>query len=146
MPRKAKPLPLPLIDPASSPAPGVRAMLIRRTKLKYPKMSEAQLARYAGCSRSNVHQVLTTFLARRSETELRDFQANKADIYDAVQLRALESVTDAKLQEPSATSLVTAAAILEDKARLVRGQATNHQYHGVVGCSGAHPPAGAIAR
>ncbi len=65
MPRKAKPLPLPLINPARRPAPGVRAMLIRRTKLKYPELSESQIARYVGCSPSNVHQVLTTFLTIR---------------------------------------------------------------------------------
>jgi AraC-like DNA-binding protein len=65
MPRKAKPLPLPLIDPASRPVPGIRAMLIRRAKLKYPELSESQIARYVGCSPSNVHQVLQSFLACR---------------------------------------------------------------------------------
>ena len=40
-------------------------MLIRRTKLKYPEMSESQIARYVGCSPSNVHQVLKSFLACR---------------------------------------------------------------------------------
>jgi hypothetical protein len=65
MPRKAKPLPLPLVNPASHPPPGFRAMLIRRTKLKYPEMSESQIARYVGCSPSNVHQVLKNFMAGR---------------------------------------------------------------------------------
>ena len=65
MPRKGKPLPLPLVDPASHPPPGFRAMLIRRAKLKYPEMSESQIARYVGCSPSNVHQVLQSFLACR---------------------------------------------------------------------------------
>ena len=65
MPRKGKPLRLPLVDPASNPPPGLRAMLIRRTKLKYPEMSESQIARYVGCSPSNVHQVLKSFLACR---------------------------------------------------------------------------------
>ena len=62
---KAKPLPLPLVDPASHPPPGFRAMLIRRVKMKYPEMSESQIARYVGCSPSNVHQVLKSFLACR---------------------------------------------------------------------------------
>jgi hypothetical protein len=65
MPRKAKPLPLPLIDPARRPVPGLRAMLISRTKLKYPELSESQIARYVGCSPSNVHQVLQSFMACR---------------------------------------------------------------------------------
>jgi hypothetical protein len=65
MPRKGKPLRLPLVDPASQPPPGFLAMLIRRVKLKYPEMSESQIARYVGCSPSNVHQVLKSFLACR---------------------------------------------------------------------------------
>ena len=65
MPRKGKPLPLPLVDPASHPPPGFRAMLIRRAKLKYPEMSESRIARYVGCSPSNVHQVLKSFMACR---------------------------------------------------------------------------------
>ena len=65
MPRKAKPLPLPLVDPASHPPPGFRAMLIRRIKIKYPELSESQIARCVGCSPSNVHQVLKSFLACR---------------------------------------------------------------------------------
>ena len=42
-----------------------------------------------------------------------------------MQMRALASVTQDKLRKSSAGSLVTVAAILEDKARLVRGQATS---------------------
>jgi len=64
MSRKPKPLP-PLVDPASHPPPGYRAMLIRRAKLKYPELSESQIARYVGCSPSNVHQVLQSFLRCR---------------------------------------------------------------------------------
>jgi len=60
MPRKPQPLP-PLIDPASRPRRGVRAMMIRRMKLKYPELSESQIARFVGCSPSNVHQVLQNF-------------------------------------------------------------------------------------
>jgi len=62
--RKAKPLPLPLVRLIKTP-PGFRAMLIRRLKLEYPEMSESQIARYVGCSPSNVHQVLKSFLACR---------------------------------------------------------------------------------
>ena len=132
MPRRSiKPVPGQIVrsrptlrESVAVPPKGVRAALIRRTKLRYPELSESQIARHVGCSPSNVHQVLKSFLVDRSEAELHDFQANKADIYDAVQLRALASVTQAKLQKSSAPALVTAAAILEDKARLVRGQAT----------------------
>ena len=108
------------------------APLIRRTKTRYPELSEAQIAKRVGCSPSNVHQVLTPFLHGHSEQELRDFQANKADIYDAVQMRALACVTQDKLRKSSAGSLVTAAAILEDKARLVRGQPTSLHVHALI--------------
>jgi hypothetical protein len=114
--------------PSNQPIPGRKrglAPLIRATKLRYPELSEAKIAKRAGCSPSNVHQVLSVFLRGHSEQELRDFQANKADIYDSVQLRALASVTQEKLRKSSAGSLVTVAAILEDKARLIRGQATS---------------------
>jgi hypothetical protein len=63
-------------------------------------------------------------LAEHTEDDLRAFQDNKADVYDAIQQRCLESVTSEKLRKTSAPGLVTAAAILEDKARLIRGQAT----------------------
>lgn len=101
------------------------APLIRKTKLRYPEMSEAQIARRVGCVPSNVHAVLSGFLGGHSQQDLRDFQANKAEIYDAIQHRILESITQDKLTKTSAPGLVTAAAILEDKARLVRGQATS---------------------
>ncbi len=58
MPRKAKPLPLPLVDPASHPPPGFRAMLIRRVKMKYPELSEPALMesnRYSTVAKSPLH-------------------------------------------------------------------------------------------
>jgi hypothetical protein len=52
---------LTLRDLTNPPPKGVRAMLIRRTKLKYPELSELQIARYIGCCPSNVHRVLKAF-------------------------------------------------------------------------------------
>ena len=83
MPRRAiKPVPGQIVrlqpsavEPGAVPPKGVRAALIRKTKLRYPELSEAEIAKRVGCSPSNVHQVLTTFLANRSEAELRNFQA-----------------------------------------------------------------------
>ena len=140
MPRRAiKSVPRQMMRPrltsgesAAVPPKGVRAALTRRTKLRYPELSESQIARHVGCSPSNVHQVLKSFLVDRPEAVLRDFQANKADIYDAVQMRALASVTQEKLRKSSAGSLVTVAAILEDKARLIRGQATSIHVHALM--------------
>jgi hypothetical protein len=68
--------------------------------------------------------VLSKFLGTTSESELRSFQGAKADIYDALQHKLLASLTDEKISKTNAVSAITGAAILEDKARLVRGQAT----------------------
>ena len=101
------------------------APAIRHLYERYPEMSQAAIARKVGCTSSTVSTVLKQYLNSTSEEELRQFQENKADIYDAIQHRALSTITNSKLRNASAQSLVTAAAILEDKARLVRGQATN---------------------
>jgi len=114
--------------PSNQPIPGRKrglAPLIRATKLRYPELSEGEIAKRVGCTPSNVHQVLSVFLHGHSEQELRDFQTNKADIYDALQFRAIACVTQEKLRKSSAGSLVTIAAILEDKARLMNGQPTS---------------------
>ena len=100
------------------------AAKIRRDAIKFPELSKSQLARRAGCHPSNVTGVLKGFLKSNTEEDLRDFQASKAEVFDAIQLRFLESLTPSKLAKSSALQSVTAAAILEDKARLVRGQAT----------------------
>ena len=100
------------------------APLIRRLHLDYPELTDSQIARKVGCSPANVGIVLRRFLGKHTTAELSSFQENKADIYDALQLKVLSSVTESKLRKTPAISLITGAAILEDKARLVRGQAT----------------------
>lgn len=92
--------------------------------MRHPELSHADIAKQVGCCPSNVTGVLKSFLGKHSADSLRDFQDSKADVYDALQLRALSSVTQVKLTKAPAQSLVLSAAILEDKARLVRGQAT----------------------
>lgn len=92
---------------------------------KYPELSQAAISRRLGCSDKTVSRVLSEFLRGHTEDDLRQFQAQRADIYDAVQMRSLSSVTDDKLAKASALQLVTAAAILHDKAALCRGQATS---------------------
>ena len=97
---------------------------IRKLKLRHPEMSHSDIARRVGCRPSNVTAVLKTFLGKHSEDELRQFQESKADVYDALQHRLLSSLTPAKIAKARVQEAITSAAILEDKARLVRGQAT----------------------
>ena len=79
----------------------------------------------------------------------RDFQANKADIYDVIQSRALASITQEHLDKCSAVQLVTAAAILEDKSRLVRGQPTSIHVNALMDVAAMlreHRESGTLAR
>lgn len=104
---------------------------IRKLKTKHPLMSNSEIARKVGCTPDNVGQVLSRFLGTRTVKnhsaaleELRANQLNTADIYDTVKFRFLASLDDAKIRKASAVQAVTAAAILHDKAALLRGQPT----------------------
>lgn len=122
MPPKVKPLP---DNTRINTANTGKAPAIRRMKLKYPELSEAQIAKQVGCSSVNVHNVLKRFLGKAHSTqELAEYQNAKADVYDALQMRYLMSITNAKINKTGVVALTTGAAILEDKARTIRGQAT----------------------
>ena len=113
------------IDVKKKPRKGERAALIRKLNLRYPELSDSELARRAGCSPSNVSQVLKSFLGNHTEEKLRDFQSNTANVYDALKMRFLESVTQAKLAKCPPGTAIISAGILHDKAALLRGQATS---------------------
>jgi hypothetical protein len=100
------------------------AAMIRKTYMRYPELNHSEIARRVGCVPQNVDDVLGRFLGNKKIEELRGFQTNKADIYDIKQLQLLESVTADKISKMQARDAIVGAAILEDKARLVRGQAT----------------------
>jgi len=111
------------VEPVAGRRKGT-APVIRKLKLRHPELTDSEIARRVGCRPSNVSGVLKTFLGKNSAKQLQEFQESKADVYDALQLRVLGAVTPAKLTKSPAQSLILSAAILEDKARLVRGQAT----------------------
>lgn len=118
---EAKPRIKPRINTANT---GV-APAIRKAKLQYPELTDTQIAKRVGCDPSNVHRVLARFLgSANTKADLADFQNSKADIYDALQHRFLMSISDADIAKAQLLPRVTASAILEDKARTVRGQAT----------------------
>ena len=100
------------------------APAIRRIATSYPELTGRAIARRVGVSPAYVSQVLTRFMSTTAE-DLRDFQENKADIYDAMAQRFLESVTSEKLAKTPATSAIVAVGILHDKSALLRGQPTN---------------------
>lgn len=98
---------------------------IRALKERFPEMAPSAIARRVGCDPSNVTRVLQTYLNGASIEDLRGFQENKADVYDSLQRSILESITAGDFVKAPLMARVTSAAILEDKARLVRGQATS---------------------
>ena len=101
-----------------------KASLIRKIKLKYPELTNTEIAKRVNCSETNVRQVLRLFLGDYNEEQLKEFQENKADIYDSIQHRLLQSISNDKLTKMQPYPAVVAAGILEDKARTIRGQAT----------------------
>lgn len=102
-----------------------KAPAIRKLKMLYPELSEKQIAKRVDCSPANVHQVLARFLANDyTQQDLRDYQNSKADIYDAIQMRIGTSVTKDDIAKAPLVARVTSMAILEDKARVIRGMAT----------------------
>lgn len=101
-----------------------KASAIINLKLEHPEMSEAKIAAVVGCDPSNVHRVIARFRTKYSSEQLADFQESKAEVYDALQLRALGSITDEDLANASVRDKAVAAGIWEDKARTIRGQAT----------------------
>jgi hypothetical protein len=106
-----------------------RSAQIRVLHDRYPELGASALARRVGVSRQAARSVLTRFLSDTTEDELRQFQESKADIYDAVQQRCLGSVTSKKLSTASVGTLVTAAAILQDKSQILRGLPTGMDVH-----------------
>lgn len=97
---------------------------IRKLKTRYPEMTQPEIARRVGCSVDNVYNVLRRYHRSTTETELREFQENKADIIDQLAHRVVLSVTDAKLKKMSASQAFVGLGILTDKSQLLKGLPT----------------------
>jgi hypothetical protein len=93
-------------------------------KLEHPELSDSKIAARVGCHPSLVSRVLAKFLGDHTQEELKDFQDNKANLFDALQLRTLMSITDEDIAKAPLLPRITGAAILEDKGRTIRGLAT----------------------
>jgi hypothetical protein len=109
--------------PKSSRPTGA-ARRIRKLKVQHPEFSDSDIARIVGCNSSNVSRVLKRFLGELNEGDVQTFQQRKADMYDALQVRMLGSITDADILKTPVGTRVISAGVLYDKAALTRGQAT----------------------
>lgn len=68
-------------------------------------------------------------MGTKSDAELRDYQDNQADVFDSLAFRLLGSLSQDKIDKTKPMEAITGAAILIDKSRLVRGQATGINVH-----------------
>jgi len=100
---------------ASNPIP-----LERLIELRQKGNSFADVGAIVGCSAQNVAERL----AKADLDGLELYSRHKAQVFEAKQRKILDAITDEKMDNMSAAQGVVAAAIFEDKIRLIRGQAT----------------------
>lgn len=88
-------------------------------------MPPSVIAKKVGCAKSNVSYVLNKYLNGIEPAELEDFRAEKANAFEALQLRTLASITDKDIRNASYLQRVTGAAIIQDKLQLMNGLPTS---------------------
>ena len=91
--------------------------------LKEKGLSHAQIGKVVKCSPQNITQRLQ---AEGLET-LAEYKENKDAVFEHLQQKIIKSIADEDIKKAPFGSRVTAAAILEDKIRLVRGQSTENK-------------------
>lgn len=106
-----------------------RSAQIRVLHSKYPELGPSALARRVGVKPSTAHGVLKRFLQDSSEQDLRAFQSSKADVFDSISMRALGSITEAKLRKASAPALMMVAGTAHDKVQILKGLPTGLDVH-----------------
>ncbi len=113
--------------PADKPKPryGHRAELIRQLHDRNPKMPPSVIAKKVGCAPGHVTDTLKRYLNGIQLSDLDEFRSDKPAIFEAIQHRTLASISDEHLANASYLQLVTGAAILEDKLRLMSGLPTS---------------------
>ena len=106
-----------------------RSAQIRVLHSKYPELGPSALAKRVGVKPQTAFTVLKRFLTNNTENELRSYQANQADVFDSVAMRAIGSITDEKLRKASAPALTMVAGTMIDKSRVIRGLPTGMDVH-----------------
>jgi len=92
------------------------------TAQHHPNLSTREIGAIAGTDHAYVIRTLERYGIDKETTER--FKTNRADIFAGVQEKFISSITVEDLQKASLYQKVTAAAILYDKERLERGQAS----------------------
>jgi hypothetical protein len=90
--------------------------------------NEAQTAKDLGVSRNAVRKRRKA-LGEFAMVSAEQWNTKKVDTFRDLQRRLVTSITHGDIMKSSAAQRVTMAAILEDKIRLMEGQATAHIEH-----------------
>ena len=80
------------------------------------------IGRIVNVTKSAISQRFTK--ARYTPDRLREFRESKAEIYEYVQERLINSLTPSDLRRMAPDRRIWSIAVLEDKIRLIRGQST----------------------
>ena len=86
------------------------------------KLSYRQAETLTGVSKSKIHELIQE---AKANPDLQLFKNNKADVFEAVQAKLINLADDETLKKMLERRGFTDTAILEDKIRLIRGQATS---------------------
>jgi transcriptional regulator len=98
--------------------------------LAYKKkgLSHSEIGKMVGCSEQNVSNRIQSL-----ELEsLENFRNHKDSVMESIQRSALKNIGDAELKSMNPLQRITAAAILQDKIQVIRGQATEIIDHRVM--------------
>jgi hypothetical protein len=116
--RRMKLLDKELAEAAPNAREGVLS-LERMMVLKVSGLTYEEVGKVMGCSQENVIKRLTPY--RDTINGLRDFQDNKADMYDIIQSRIIAGIDEKKIREAKLFDLIRSADSLETMGRKVRG-------------------------
>ena len=85
-------------------------------------LSYRQAETLTGVSKSKIHELIQEV---KANPDLQLFKNNKAEVFEAVQAKLINLADDETLKKMLERRGFTDTAILEDKIRLIRGQATS---------------------
>ena len=105
-----------------TPGPSTIQQKILQVKAENPNLTVRQIAAIADCTHPHVIATLQRYGV--NQHDLKAYKDNRADILAGMQQRVISAVTDADVKKASLYQKITAAAILMDKERLERGQAS----------------------
>ena len=86
------------------------------------QLTQQEIAQVVGCGQASVSRTIAEL---RNDSELAEFRENKADVFESLQKEIIKAVDTDAIKTMISKRGLTDAAILEDKIRLIRGQATS---------------------